>query len=76
MKHKQQTAAIGILAGFFLIGLCVSATSGQNTQWKEKIETVDGVKVVRNPKDPLYGDIKLDLEEGLKIGKPENKPYF
>jgi hypothetical protein len=76
MKHKQQTAAIGILAGFFLIGLCVSATSGQNTQWKEKIETVDGVKVVRNPKEPLYGDIKLDLEEDLKIGKPDDPNYL
>lgn len=76
MKHKQQTAAIGILAGFFLIGLCVSATSGQNTQWKGNIETVDGVKVVRNPKKPLYGDIKLDLEEDLKIGKPDDPNYL
>ena len=44
----------------------------QEPQWKGKIETENGIKVVKNPKDPLYGEIKFDLQEDLSIGGNEN----
>jgi len=75
MKNKQLAVAVGFLAGFFLISLGISAPSSQPAQWKGKIENVDGVKVVRNPNEPLYGDIKLDLEEDLKIGRADDEKY-
>jgi hypothetical protein len=41
----------------------------QKAEWKGKIETENGIKVIRNPGIPLYGDIKLDLAEDLSIGR-------
>jgi len=76
MSHKILTASIGFLSLFILIGLFVYGSIGQPAQWKGKIETVDGVKVVRNPNEPLYGDIKLELEEDLKIGNPNDENYL
>jgi len=75
MKNKHLASAAGILAGFFLISFGISAPSGKPAQWKGKIETVDGIKVVRNPIEPLYGDIKLELEEDLKIGRADDEKY-
>jgi len=75
MKNKHLASAAGILAGFFLISFGITAPSGRQAQWKGKIETLDGVKVVRNPNEPLFGDIKLDLEEDLKIGRADDEKY-
>lgn len=52
------------------------ATAGQGPQWKGKIETIDGVKVVRNPNVPVYGEIKLELQEDLKIGRADDEKYL
>lgn len=59
----------------FLLFFFVFADSkeSQTPQWKGKIETENGIKAIKNPREPLYGDIKLDLEEELRIGK-ENDP--
>jgi hypothetical protein len=61
-----------------LIGRSSAASQGQKPAWKGKIVTENGVKVVKNPKDPFYGEIKLDLQEDLSIGGNENedKYYF
>ena len=37
-------------------------------EWKGKIETDNGVKIIKNPQQPLYGDILLEIEEDLEIG--------
>jgi hypothetical protein len=39
----------------------------QRTEWKGRL-TEDGVRVVINPAEPLYGRVKLDLREELRIG--------
>jgi len=49
--------------------IVVSAAPAQKTGWKGRILTEGGVRVVVNPPDPLYGEIKLDLAEDLRIGK-------
>lgn len=41
----------------------------QETKWKGKIEKVDGVTVVKNPKKPIYGEDICVVEEDLKIGE-------
>jgi len=76
MSQKIPTTAIGFLSMIILMSLTIGGSAGQNPQWKGKIETVDGVKVVRNPNEPLFGDIKLDLEEDLKIGNPDDENYL
>jgi len=42
-------------------------------EWKGTIEYENGVKVIKNPRDPLYGEIVFDLEEDLIIGDPDDE---
>ena len=49
---------------------------GQKAEWKGKIEIEDGIKVIKNPAEPLYGEIKLELEEDLSIGNEEDENYL
>jgi len=44
--------------------------------WKGSIETVDGVKVVRNPKVPMYPQGALELQEELTIGLAEGAEEY
>lgn len=48
----------------------------QEPRWKGKIEYENGVKVIRNPKEPLYKEAVLHLEEELSIGKTEGKKEY
>ena len=58
---------------FFLLLLGFSIN--QKPQWKGKIEEENGVKVIKNPKEPLYGEITVELEEDLSIGNEEDENY-
>lgn len=53
------------------------AAASEKPQWKGKIEYEDGVKIIKNPREPLYGEIEFDLEEDLSIGDEEDEnSYF
>jgi hypothetical protein len=54
--------------------LCISF-GRQKAEWKGKIDIEDGVKVIKNPGEPLYGNIILELEEDLRIGNEEDENY-
>ncbi len=43
----------------------------QTTTWQGTIEEIDGVTVVKNPGEPIYGEEEFRLEEELTIGKGE-----
>jgi len=64
--------AITAVACFIFIG----TAEKQKPQWKGKIEYEDGIKVIKNPRDPLYGEIEFDLEEDLSIGNEEDENYM
>ena len=55
---------------FALICFFLVATSNiaQKLEWKGKIEYEDGIKVVKNPGEPLHGRIDWKLEQELSIG--------
>ncbi len=59
---------IGILslAAASIMSALPAESNGQNPRWKGKIETIDGIKVVRNPAVPLYADVKYDLVQDLQ----------
>jgi len=59
----------------FIITILVSCNS-QKTEWKGTIEEVDGVTVVNNPKEPIYGEEVFNLEEELVIGVEQNNQSF
>jgi len=42
-------------------------------KWKGKIEYEDGIKVIRNPQKPLFGEAVLELEEDLVIGSENDQ---
>ena len=48
----------------------------QDAEWKGTIEVVDGVKVVKNPKEPMYGEEVLLLEEELSLGNAEGEEEY
>jgi hypothetical protein len=54
---------------------CAIPKLEQKPEWKGKIEIENGVKVIKNPGEPLYGYIKLKLKEDLSIGRGDDKNY-
>lgn len=55
---------------------CSKATKEDKPEWKGKIEHEGKVKVVKNPVEPVYGEIHLDLEEELSIGNENDENYM
>jgi hypothetical protein len=57
-----------------VIGLAVltawsfAALSADQSPWKGKVETVNGIQVVKNPKEPVYKGDVFSLKEELSIG--------
>lgn len=72
-KAKRPFIFISI---FFSLLMLFYATGQLKVQWKGKIEYENGVKLIKNPKVPLYGEIELKLEEDLSIGNEEDKNYM
>ncbi len=56
---------------FFSLLLLLCAFGQQKPQWKGKIEKKDGIIIVKNPKEPIYGENVLILEEELIIEAKE-----
>jgi len=72
-KMKAKHFSTLILIPFFLAHFCCSKADEQGTQWKGKIEYEDGVKVVKNPDEPVFGEIQFELEEDLILGSEKNE---
>lgn len=60
-----------ILSICLLLGL----STHQKPQWKGIIAEKDGIKFIKNPNEPLYGETTFELEEDLSIGKEEDDNY-
>lgn len=60
----------------FLSLTCSKAAKEDKEEWKGKLEYEGEVKVVKNPADPLFGEIHLDLEEELSIGNENDENYM
>jgi len=60
---------------FLFFFVFAESRENQKPEWKGKIETEKGIKVIKNPKEPLYGEIIFDLEEELTIGNENDENY-
>lgn len=49
--------------------IALAACGTQKTEWKGTFEKENGVMIVKNPKEPMYGEDVLSFEEELTIGK-------
>lgn len=73
---KTKHISLWILIPLFLVLFCCSKADEQGTQWKGKIEQENGVKVIKNPDEPVFGEIQFDLEEDLILGSEKNEQDF
>ncbi len=73
MKNNIGIASIVIFISAFIM---LFSFGGQETKWKGKIEYEDGVKVIKNPREPLYGEIAFELGEDLSIGREDDENYM
>ena len=67
MPRTKITSIILFFSAFTMLFSC----GAQKARWKGTIEEVDGVTVVKNPKEPMYGEDVFNLEEELSIGEAE-----
>jgi len=73
---KTKLKLILAIAIFFLFTVsCTKTKITEKAEWRGEIEYENGVKVVKNPGEPLYGEILLDLEEDLSIGREDDDNY-
>lgn len=73
MKSKISIFSIILLLSISV--LCISFGQ-QKAEWKGKIETVNGIKIIKNPKEPLYGEDVFSVEEELSIGDAEGERNY
>ncbi len=50
--------------------------SQQKTIWKGTIEEKDGVIIVKNPKEPIYGEDIFSLTQDLSVGRAEGQEEY
>lgn len=73
MKNKANIVSIIL---FLLVFIPVISFNEQKAEWKGTIETKGEIKTIKNPAEPLYGEIHFELEEDLSIGNEEDENYF
>ena len=61
---------------FLSASLWFASCQKHKDEWKGTIEEVDGVTIVKNPKDPVHGEDAFDLKEELSIGEAEGPEDF
>jgi len=70
MKFRFKHVQAGILIFIFIMSL---GCQKQKTGWQGTIEEENGIRVVKNPAKPMYGELVLELEEDLSIGSVEDE---
>ena len=66
--------ALALTANLWLAAACSKSDSAAG--WKAKVETINGVRTVRNPETSRYGAFAFELAEDLSIGDEKNESYF
>ena len=73
MKANIKVFSIALFLSFFMM---LVSCGKQEAEWKGTIEEVDGVTVVKNPKEPMYEKDVFSLEEELSIGEAEGEEEY
>ncbi len=72
---KRKTKIVSIALSLSVIILLISCQK-QKVEWKGTIEEVNGVTVVKNPKEPMYPEDVFSFEEELSIGEAEGPEEY
>jgi len=55
---------------------CTKEKTTKKAEWKGEVELKNGTKIVWNPFEPVYGEILLEVEEDLSIGREDDDNYL
>jgi len=66
MKNKISVFSIVLFLSVFIM---LISCGEQKPKWKGTIEKENGITVIKNPREPMYEEDVLSLEEELTIGK-------
>jgi len=67
---KKGTNRVKLAVGIIIICICHfhgKNLLGEKINWKGKVESNEGVKVIKNPEEPLFGELILNLDLELSI---------
>jgi hypothetical protein len=67
--------SIWLFLGILLFVFIGNASEHQNAIWKGHTEVENGIKIISNPNEPLYGKIVFELQEDLSIGNQSDTSY-
>lgn len=73
MKIRSSVISVILFLSAFIM---IASFRNQKFEWKGRIETENGITVINNPREPLYGEIKFELEEDLSIGREDDDNYM
>jgi len=73
MKSNKNVISLGL---FLTVLMLLVSCGRQKAEWKGTIEEVDGVTVVKNPKEPIFSKDVFSLEEELSIGEVEGREEY
>jgi len=73
MKSKKRIVLIVLFLSVLII---LISCEKQKAEWMGTIEEVDGITVVKNPKEPIYGEDVFSLEEELSIEEVEGREEY
>jgi hypothetical protein len=66
----------GLVLFILFLFVIASGCKKQKAEWKGTTEVENGVKVIKNPGEPLFGELSFDLEEDLAIGNDKDEKYM
>ena len=70
-RNELMVAVLLVLMIQIIFVSCHSHKDG----WGGTVEEIDGVTTVRNPKEPYYGELIIELVDDLEIGNDEDPNY-
>jgi hypothetical protein len=73
MRTKNSVASIVFFLSVFMM---LVSCGKQKAEWRGTIEEINGVTVVKNPKEPIHGEDVFSLEEELSIGEVEGREEY
>ncbi len=73
MKNKAKVLSAALFLAAFIM---VISFGGQKAEWKGKIEKINGITIIKNPKEPMYDEDVFSLVEELSIGEAEGRKDY
>jgi hypothetical protein len=71
----KRTIFIAPVVLLIMIPIFFVSCSSNKDGWGGEVEEVDGVTIVRNPLEPYYGELSIELENDLEIGNDDDPNY-